>query len=35
MENAILEGYLNRFEYAQAFKEKVVLEVCPNPYFFD
>ena len=27
MENAMLEGYLNRFEYTQAFKEKIVLEV--------
>lgn len=27
MENEMLEGYLNRFEYTQAFKEKIVLEV--------
>jgi transposase-like protein len=27
MENSTLEGYLNRFEYTQAFKEKIVLEV--------
>jgi transposase len=27
MENSNLEAYLNRYEYTQAFKEKVVLEV--------
>ena len=27
MENSSLETYLNRYEYTQAFKEKVVLEV--------
>ncbi len=27
MENSNLEAYLNRYEYTQAFKEKIVLEV--------
>lgn len=27
MENSNLEAYLNRYEYTQAFKEKVVIEV--------
>jgi hypothetical protein len=27
MEKSILEGHFNRYEYTQAFKEKVVLEV--------
>ncbi|GAC1427873.1 MAG: hypothetical protein NVSMB67_31350 [Flavisolibacter sp.] len=27
MKNTLFEGYLNRFEYTQAFKEKIVLEV--------